>query len=66
VYKCNNKDFIDRCIQAYNDDTHELSLKRIEIAKENSWRNRVEKVKEIFYGSKPLTTDLFTIQENVA
>ncbi len=52
VYKCDNKDFIANCIQAYTDDNYELSLKRVEYAKNNSWKNRIEKIKEIFYQAK--------------
>jgi hypothetical protein len=49
VYKCNAGEFIDCCLQAYKDDNHELALKRIEVARSNSWKNRVQKIKEIYY-----------------
>jgi glycosyltransferase involved in cell wall biosynthesis len=49
VYKCNREEFINRCIQAYKDNSLELALKRIEVAKSNSWKNRVEKIKSIYY-----------------
>jgi hypothetical protein len=51
VYKCNPEDFINCCIKAYKDDSLELALKRIEVAKNNSWKNRVQKIKEIYYTS---------------
>lgn len=50
VYKCENKDFITNCIKAYNDDTAELAVQRVAFAKRNSWKHRIEKIKEIFYG----------------
>jgi glycosyltransferase involved in cell wall biosynthesis len=49
VYKCDAKAFIDCCLQAYKDDNYELALKRIEVARNNSWKNRVQKIKEIYY-----------------
>lgn len=52
VYKCDNKNFIECCVQAYKDDSLELALMRIEVAKNNSWKNRVEKIKEVYYTSK--------------
>lgn len=51
VYKCDNDNFINCCIQAYKDDTYELALRRVEVARNNSWKNRVEKIKEIYYTS---------------
>jgi hypothetical protein len=59
AYKCTNDIFIDRCIQAYRDDTYDLALKRVEFAKANSWRNRVEKMKEIFYSSDPIVVNMY-------
>lgn len=53
VYKCNTDCFIDCCIKAYEEDSPELAKKRIEVAKSNSWKNRVEQIKEIYYRSKP-------------
>jgi glycosyltransferase involved in cell wall biosynthesis len=52
VYKCDNKDFIDYCILAYKDDCPELVSKRIQLAKDNSWENRVKRIKELYYGIK--------------
>lgn len=52
VYKCDRSNFIERCIQAYKDDNAQLALRRIEVAKNNSWKNRVEKIKEIYYTSR--------------
>ncbi len=63
VYKCDNTHFIECCIRAYQDDTHELALKRQEVAKANSWSNRVEKMKEIFYASRPKPAPLVTIKQ---
>jgi hypothetical protein len=54
VYKCDNTCFIDKCIEAYRDDTAELALKRSEVARSNSWKNRVEQIKEIFYSTRPI------------
>jgi hypothetical protein len=51
VYKCNNDCFIDKCMEAYKDDSLELRLKRVEVAKNSSWSNRVAKMKELFYQS---------------
>lgn len=52
VYKCDNKDFIDNCIQAFKDDCPVLVSKRIQLAKDNSWENRVKRIKELYYGIK--------------
>jgi hypothetical protein len=59
VYKCTNDVFIDQCIKAYRDDSYELALKRIELAKTNSWQNRIKKMKEIFYASRPVVAGMF-------
>lgn len=66
VYKCDNKDFIQTCIRAYHEDTPELSKRRVEVAEENSWRNRVKQIKDLFYSSKPVAADLFVAQQEVA
>jgi hypothetical protein len=66
VYKCDNDIFIDQCIKAYQDDTYELALRRVEVAKENSWRNRIEKMKEIFYASLPVVQKMFDKKKIVA
>lgn len=66
VYKCDNDCFIDRCIQAYREDSPELAQKRIETARANSWKNRVEKIKELFYGAGAVSPELINIQEQVA
>jgi hypothetical protein len=55
VYKCENNEFIDKCIQAYEEDTQELAVKRIEFARSNSWKHRVEKIKEIYYNTRSAT-----------
>ncbi len=49
VYRCENKDFIQRCLDAYCDDNPELALARVELARNNSWKHRVEQVKNLFY-----------------
>ncbi|CAN5120260.1 hypothetical protein BH09BAC2_BH09BAC2_18120 [soil metagenome] len=49
VYKCTNDSFIEKCIEAYNDDTTELALKRIELARNSSWQKRVKSMLELFY-----------------
>ncbi len=49
VYRCQNEDFIANCIQAYKDDSYELALKRVELAQNNSWKHRIEKIKSIYY-----------------
>jgi hypothetical protein len=51
VYKCTNDRFIEMCIKAYKDDNPGLSYRRIEIARNSSWHNRVEKIKELYYQS---------------
>lgn len=66
VYKCDNDVFIEQCIKAYAEDSYALALKRVELAKANSWRNRVEKMKELFYASKAIVKELYSNEKVVA
>jgi glycosyltransferase involved in cell wall biosynthesis len=52
VYKCDNNDFIKICMMAYQDNNPTLADKRIEVAKKNSWKIRVEKIKDIYNNPK--------------
>lgn len=49
VYICDNKDFEEKCLLAFQQDNQFLTLKRIETAKQSSWYNRVQQIKELFY-----------------
>ncbi|HEX6916199.1 MAG TPA: hypothetical protein VF145_13210 [Chitinophagaceae bacterium] len=51
VYRCENKDFIANCIKAYREDSIEHVIRRQELARGNSWKHRVEKIKEIYHRS---------------
>lgn len=51
VYKCVNEDFSATCIKAFEEDTLELAQMRVQLARDNSWAKRVEKVKQLFYNS---------------
>jgi hypothetical protein len=58
VYKCDNKRFIEMCIKAYVDDNPGLSFRRKEIARDSSWKKRVEKIRELY--ADTVTTKLPT------
>lgn len=66
VYKCDNDQFIDCCIRAYHEDTPELAKKRVEVARSNSWKNRVQQIREIFNSSKPSVTELVNLEQKIA
>ncbi len=53
VYKCNRDSFIECCVEAYKDDNALLASTRREVANNNSWKSRVEQIKQIYYTSKP-------------
>lgn len=52
VYKCDNELFAENCLAAYRDNNAQLTQKRVEVAKNNSWAKRVEKILEYFEMSK--------------
>jgi glycosyltransferase involved in cell wall biosynthesis len=62
VYKCKPEEFINCCMQAYKDDNYELAVRRIEVAKNNTWKTRVDKLKEIFYSSRELSNQALQAQ----
>ena len=48
VYKCSNEDFVENCLAAYRDNNAHLTQKRVEVARNNTWSKRVEKIMEFF------------------
>lgn len=49
VYRCNNKDFIQCCIDAYKNDSYAHAMQRQQLARNNSWKNRIETMKALYY-----------------
>jgi glycosyltransferase involved in cell wall biosynthesis len=47
VYKCSNAAFAETCEKAFLENGETLSLKRVALAKENSWDNRVRQILEL-------------------
>jgi glycosyltransferase involved in cell wall biosynthesis len=48
IYRCTNDRFGDMCMLAHDEDNIDLVRARREIAKDNSWNKRVEKIKQLF------------------
>jgi hypothetical protein len=47
VYKCSNAAFAETCGKAFVENSEALALKRVALAKENSWDNRVRQILEL-------------------
>ncbi|TCJ19318.1 hypothetical protein EPD60_02550 [Flaviaesturariibacter flavus] len=60
VYQCTNDLFADQCRKAVREDSEERALKRIELARNNSWEARIQQVHRLFRecsgaGERPLS-----------
>ncbi len=51
LYKTNNEDFVQKISDAYTENTLELFNKRIELARLNSWENRVDDILKLYYAT---------------
>jgi glycosyltransferase involved in cell wall biosynthesis len=52
VYKCSNDCFVEMCMRAYEENNIDLVHARRELAKNNTWNKRVEKMKQLFYAQQ--------------
>jgi glycosyltransferase involved in cell wall biosynthesis len=49
VYICNNEQFLETCEKAFAENTEELARKRVALAKQNTWDNRVQQILDLYY-----------------
>lgn len=52
VYKCDNENFIANCLLAHAENNLELTRQREQLAQNNTWRKRVEEIKQLFYAHR--------------
>lgn len=62
MYKCSNQDFIQSCRTAFLENNETLFKRRIQIANENSWHNRVDSMLNLYYNVKALQAEELVYQ----